>query len=274
MTRNNNTANAVVVNNQILNNIFFSKDPNQMVSSLSSVGNDLGGFGTFDNNYYVRPLNDNTVIYNAFVDGSGKRTNNAYMLEDWKPKYGKDEGSQGSPVLIDPYKVNAVTSANKFPNPTFNSNTDYVYGWAASGNCNVSWNSDKLDGGCFQTSFSAASGNSHDSLISARIGTLSGKKNYRVKFSLLGSNTNNVSIAVYLRKSGDPYDKVSDVKYVKIASTIISLRKTTYVDRGRSQCTCFFYQHCRSIGCQRNAITITTIFGIYISAADSHDFAL
>jgi hypothetical protein len=218
MSRNNNIVNNVVTNNTIDGNIFFSKDANQMVSSLSSTANDLGNFGSLDNNYYVRPFGVGGEVYNNFSDAHGRNTSNAYSVEDWKPRYNKDASSKGSPVQLSAYTVNAVTSGNKFPNATFNTNTDRVYSWSVTGNTVRTWSYGPLDEGCFKLSFNPLTGNSNRAVVNAQVGSLTGGKTYRLKFSLLGENAHSPSLAVYLRLTDDPYTTLSEVRYVKIAS--------------------------------------------------------
>lgn len=59
--------------NQVYNNIFFSKLPTQIVSHIDATKNDIGNYGSFDSNYYARPMDDDMVIYSAYVNSTGKK---------------------------------------------------------------------------------------------------------------------------------------------------------------------------------------------------------
>jgi hypothetical protein len=76
-----------------------------------------------------------------------------------------------------------------------------------------------LDGGAFKMSFAPSPGASKMTLITTQIGAVESNKNYRLKFSLLGSNYNNPSLTIYLRRTAYPYDRISDLRYVKISGT-------------------------------------------------------
>jgi parallel beta-helix repeat protein len=209
-----------VYNNEIAGNIFFSKSPSQLTSSLSSVADDINSFGSFDNNFYCRPFNDKLQIHNAYVDGGGQSFSNIYDLADWKAKYGKDGSSKGSPVQIPEYVINSVTGANQYPNGAFNSSLGgYVWNWAAANNCNISWNSGgMLDGGAARVTYAPSAASTNTSFVYSPVGAINSQKHYRLKFSLVGSK-NNISLGVFLRNGNDPYNKLTNVKYCKISTS-------------------------------------------------------
>lgn len=85
----------LIRNNIITQNVFFSKLPTQLVSSLKSGVDDIDLFGKFDSNYYVKPLNNKLVIYNKYLNNGGNISSQNSEIQDWKEKYGKDETLKG-----------------------------------------------------------------------------------------------------------------------------------------------------------------------------------
>jgi parallel beta-helix repeat protein len=84
-----------VFGNLIQNNQFIAKSSTQMVCDFSSNQNNLTGIGTFDNNYYARPINEGNTISTNQPSGSASRT-----LENWKTFSGQDANSKASPQTI------------------------------------------------------------------------------------------------------------------------------------------------------------------------------
>ncbi|HSV09393.1 MAG TPA: PA14 domain-containing protein, partial [Hanamia sp.] len=87
-----------VRNNKVTNNIFFAKNAGQ--SSLNYYAdpngdNNATSFGTFDNNYYAKPINSATAITSA------QNIANANMsLSNWQALIGGDANSKESPKSI------------------------------------------------------------------------------------------------------------------------------------------------------------------------------
>ena len=93
--------NKPVRNNTVNNNVFVAKQSNQYASAYQSRYNDFSSFGTIDNNYYARPLNNNGLIdisYNYYSVFS------QYALGQWQNFSGQDRNSKA------PSK--SLTSAN------------------------------------------------------------------------------------------------------------------------------------------------------------------
>jgi hypothetical protein len=80
------------------NNTFVSKYSNQYTGDFETSFNDIPLFGTFDNNIYARPIDDNKTIF-ASYDNGGRIY--AYLdLQSWKNLFGKDGSSQKSRVTL------------------------------------------------------------------------------------------------------------------------------------------------------------------------------
>jgi parallel beta-helix repeat protein len=77
------------------NNIFFSKSVSQVPLFCQSYNNDFDQFGTFDNNYYVRPLDNEKPIY-PLISWTGTLKS----LPQWQTLYGKDLNSKISPITL------------------------------------------------------------------------------------------------------------------------------------------------------------------------------
>jgi parallel beta-helix repeat protein len=211
-----------VINNQVTNNIFFSKKTSQLASSLNSVADDMPNLAAFDNNYYVRPFNDKLMINSNFVD----LTNNApirgdvFDLESWKVVSQKEGGSRKSPVQYPEYTVNSILGPNLFANGDFSSGLGNVFAWSASNSIKTAFSSGKLDGGAIQAYFTSPTNNvSNNAVIYQQIGAVTAGKKYRLKFSMVGASNTNVSLGVYIRQNNSPWNKISDVQYFKISTT-------------------------------------------------------
>jgi hypothetical protein len=214
---NHSIKNYSVYNNIVNNNSFFSKLSSQMVLSLTSIGDDINGFGSFDSNYYARPFDDKTTLQNQYVNATGT-VSEVYDLETWKAKYNKDASSKRSPVQFPGFTVNNLIGSNTFTNGAFNNNINDVGGWTALNNMVLSYANGVLDGGCLQVSFNAVAGTPGSSLVTMPIGGLTANKKYLLKFSLKGSN-DNLSLGAYLRKDGGAYNPITATQFTKIAST-------------------------------------------------------
>ncbi|SHF04370.1 Por secretion system C-terminal sorting domain-containing protein [Cnuella takakiae] len=90
-----------VRNVDMKNNIFFSKVPGQMVAHFFSKHKDIGEFGTINNNYYLRPLNDEDIIKVTTGIYTPSAVSNTMNLEKWKPLFDHDRDSKKSKRSFD-----------------------------------------------------------------------------------------------------------------------------------------------------------------------------
>lgn len=191
----------------VTNNVFFSKNTEQMVSSINTIKNDIDKTGRIDSNYYTRPIDDGIIIFNSFADKSGKKVKGRHTLDSWKSQYKYDFSSKRSSKLITPFKLNSLIGSNKLVCGSFNTSKD-VKVWA--NNCTVSWgNSQVLDGGYLKVVPSAKS----SSLVMG-VGALSSAKRYILKYSLKGSS--GMSINAWLRNPD--YKVISATAYRTVSA--------------------------------------------------------
>lgn len=197
-------------------NIFFSKTDKQSVSNSASRQNDIGQFGNYSNNYYVRPMDQQGIIQTDYRNGSGEYINQRYNLPAWKSVYSNDVGSLPAPLALLPYLINNTIGGNRFSNGGFNSNINGVFCMSSPGACVTSWNSGgHLDGGALEIKASGAATNIATHIS---IGPVQAGKNYLIKFSLIGS-TANQTVGAYLLKNGAPYNALSEKKYFSLGTT-------------------------------------------------------
>lgn len=94
-----NYAPAAKIRNVLMNNnLFVAKDIKQLVAEFRTPDNDIASFGTFDNNYYCRP------VYEAYsISTSSNPAGVNLDLTDWKTLFGKDAASKNFPVAAVSY---------------------------------------------------------------------------------------------------------------------------------------------------------------------------
>ncbi len=166
-------------NNTIQNNIFFGKHPDHVVVAYESNANDLGEYGLFDGNYYVRPLEDQFKIRAVYNPGSGL-TGADLTLAEWQARWGKDRNSFNSPIT---YKTQTVgqTGATLL-NHEFSGDVNGWSVWSPHGNGRTAWdNANRLDGGSLRVSFASASNQNNSYLLATvSIGAVTKGKTYQL----------------------------------------------------------------------------------------------
>ncbi|NLA50386.1 MAG: hypothetical protein GX876_13125, partial [Bacteroidales bacterium] len=91
-----NTTGGKIRDNHFNNNVFIAKTISQLALKFHSVTDDIPLFGTADNNYYARPVNDDNVFQTySPLTGSKYRT-----LEEWQIFTGQDLNSKKSPIVL------------------------------------------------------------------------------------------------------------------------------------------------------------------------------
>ncbi|MDF1560223.1 MAG: right-handed parallel beta-helix repeat-containing protein [Bacteroidales bacterium] len=110
--QNNTESN--IRNNTLTNNIFFAKSSSQLSLKFYSGTDDIPAFGTADNNYYARPVDDDDVFHTYSPStGSKYRT-----LASWQTFTSQDRNSKKSPV-----SVNDTSKIDFYYNPTTSNKT-------------------------------------------------------------------------------------------------------------------------------------------------------
>jgi parallel beta-helix repeat protein len=204
-------------NNNLTNNIFFAKKVSQQTADFQTrAGDDIGGFGLMDSNYYCRPLADNLHILTSYLN-SGQVISNTSDLAGWQALYSYDKSSKKSPFQITPYTINNLIGNNLINNGAFDSNINGLYCYSPVKNCSLTWsNAGKLDGGALQ--YSPTSAVANNSYIIISVGPVSSSKNYILRFSTLGTK-NNKSIGLFLRQSFNPYENLTPIGACKLSTT-------------------------------------------------------
>src|SRR4029079_14089333 len=90
---------APVKNITLTGNKIISRTASQLVAYLNFTGVDMNQLGTWDNNYYCRPANENTSTFQILT--SGTQTTN---LAGWQSSSSKDMSSKKSPKTISDVK--------------------------------------------------------------------------------------------------------------------------------------------------------------------------
>jgi len=200
------------------NNIMSSSKSNQFMIENSTILDDIPGFGSYNNNYYVRPTDQNGIITTT-VQNNGQYTAAYYDLAGWNLKYGFDQQSVNSPMKIPSYTVTRLIGENKFANGNFNNNIDGAFVMSSPGRATSSFNSGgKLDGGAMQVTFDAAGGAGNSVGTYIDFGSVTAGKTYIIKFSLLSAAPNK-TIQTFIQQNGGSYAKMSDLKYFNLSTT-------------------------------------------------------
>ena len=219
MEHDNVAADKPVYNCTVTGNIFFALQAGQMPAEYKTKDNDIANFGTFSQNYYDRPLNNDQVI-GVLQQVNGTYSYRTLSVESWKQLYGKDQGSATPSHNIPAYTITKITGNNQCVNGTFDANINGLYAYASAGNCTTAWSSATLDGGTLKVSFANpnAASNNYGSVIIG-IGSVTAGKSYRLRLSMLGTNTGK-AITAYLRQSTGGYADLSS----RLSATINSTR--------------------------------------------------
>jgi uncharacterized repeat protein (TIGR02059 family) len=91
-----NTSGSSIRNNIIKNNLFIAKGSTQLALKFYSVADDIPAFGTADNNYYARPVDDDDVFH-TYSPSTGSKFR---VLTDWQSFTNEDRNSKKSPVSV------------------------------------------------------------------------------------------------------------------------------------------------------------------------------
>lgn len=106
-------------NNTISHNTLFSKAANQLVILLAGDFNTFFRWGTFDNNVYSRPFNENNIIQSNWF-GHGAQAFNNYSLTTWRAATGMDVNTTMTPFAIsDVSKISFNTALDTQKNLRF-----------------------------------------------------------------------------------------------------------------------------------------------------------
>ncbi|AKP50109.1 malectin domain-containing carbohydrate-binding protein [Cyclobacterium amurskyense] len=192
----------------VVNNQFFSKTPDQNSYSIKTYKDDMQSLGSFDKNYFFRPLGDEFSIENQYTR-NGKREAAIDNLEQWTAKFGKDKNSVSNTVEISTYTITKKIGSSLYANSSFDQNVSGVY----CSNCKQQWESNsKTNGGALKVSGSGSSA------VKIVLGGLKKDKTYLLKFNALANKVGNIS--TYLRYTGSPWEKLSAMTTLEVNTSL------------------------------------------------------
>ncbi len=189
-----------VSENVLRGNIFVSKWPSQWVANIDSDRDDLPQYGTFDENFYVRPFEDAfklKIVFDLVVL-------NAMTLAQWQARTGHDRHSANSPLTYPPFRVNSL-SKNVFTDGSAGHSEPDWSVWSPHDNGRATWDN---PGQGLRVSFPKLTGadNSHV-LVSKEIGAVSKGQSFLLRFDAVA--TAEKRIDVFIRQRGIPYQDLS-----------------------------------------------------------------
>jgi parallel beta-helix repeat protein len=217
MQHDNNSPTKPIRNISLKGNILYAKDASQFLVYMKTIADDIALFGTSDNNYFCSPFQTKPSIYTAYTRNNYEFVQ-TYDLSSWQGALKMDLSSKPAPAQLPPYQNKGLLGSGKTVSPaTFDKDIKGVYSYVYAGAFKIEWNNGgKLDGGCLQMTMDTATNNRGYAIMD--VGSVAAGKTYILKFSLLGKS-NNKSLSVFLRKTGSPYTRISDVAYGKVLST-------------------------------------------------------
>jgi uncharacterized repeat protein (TIGR01451 family) len=199
--------------NAVQGNVLASRLPNQFVAKYESENKDLPDYGTFDNNYYIRPFEDVFKIRAVYRDGSTIGAD--LSLGEWQTKFAKDQNSSNCPLTFNDYTITS-TGASLLTN-TFGTSSDGWSNWSPYNNCRTDWdNTNKLDAGSLRVSFPVSSNQTNSYAIATNgIGSVNQGKSYYLKFDAIASSSTK-RVEVFFRQRDASYQDVTPRKVLLI----------------------------------------------------------
>ena len=187
--------------NEITNNIFFAKYPNQLLYFQTDRYNGVNLVGKIDNNYYANPGSDMPLLMTNTTASSKLTT---FSINQWKDAYSNyDAGSKGAPRKIPQFIVNSLNGNNKFSNGNFSNN---VSGIDASGT-DFSWDNTSQVTGVGSAQLNSNTTGTNFSSLRAIIGSIDANKDYILRFKTRGVKAG--SFQTYLQQWTGSYSIIT-----------------------------------------------------------------
>ena len=183
-------------------NIFFARTDAEDVVVSSAVDGQVQNFGTFDGDYYVRPTQDDVLfhIQQSAVD-------RFYSLAGWQDTFGFDLNGGISPVVLAPYSVTSMDSANLIAGGDFEADAPSIISWSQDNSQTaVRDTSGKVNGsGSLQLSFSAPSNNYALIYAIVPFGAVDSSKTYLLRVTTTGTSDEGLLGAALRMTEGPTY---------------------------------------------------------------------
>tara|TARA_R110001592_G_scaffold105579_3_gene296905 strand:+ start:180648 stop:185162 length:4515 start_codon:yes stop_codon:yes gene_type:complete len=189
-------------------NVFFSKYSDQYSYRINSFKDDLASFGSFNNNYFARPLGDNHSIYLSYYKNN-EREIKIQDLNEWKKSFNKDlTSSIFEQNEVKPFSLIKFLGSWLYDNISFSKSIDDFN----CNDCTQSWDSNGISGG----SIKIKSPDYSSALV--RIGSVKQDKSYVVKFKAKSNKSG--SLRVVLRYAGSPWEVISPSTAVELGTDV------------------------------------------------------
>jgi hypothetical protein len=174
--------------------------------------------GTINANRYCDPFGPEQ--FKVELPSSGQVTKS---FEKWKTDHGRDSNSS---VCAEQYASHVVTGApgpNRVGNGIFDNNLNGWFGWP-SDTLDAQWETGRLDGGSLRLGYNGPAPTIH---YDYPIGAVQNGQLYRLKVSGV-TVTGSPNLTAYLRKGGEPYNRVSNTQPVWVENSRSDLE--TFLD--------------------------------------------
>ena len=191
-------------NNEITDNIFFAKYPNQLLYLQTDRYNGVNLVGKIDNNYYANPSSDLPLLMTNTTDASKLTT---YSIPQWKEAFPNYDGnSKGAPRKIPQFIVNRFNGDNKYPNGTFTSD---VSGINVSG-ADLSWDNTSQITGAGSAKLTTKVKGTNFTSFSAIVGSINANKDYVLRFKTRGTKAG--SFQTYIQQWQGSYSIITSTQ--------------------------------------------------------------
>ncbi|MCX2473284.1 right-handed parallel beta-helix repeat-containing protein [Pedobacter sp. MC2016-05] len=202
-----------IANISVSENIFFAKHTNQWASKLISKTNDISRIGSLDNNYYLRPFDDNKVIHTQQFIHSPSYLEMNLDVSNWATQFSQDKNSKKSPLTFPTFILNKAIGTNRFLNGKF---TADIAGTMFYGDGSTSALLDNTNKLAAQGSLKLTS--SARSYLLINVGAVDAAKHYVLRFKAAGSKDANIK--AFLRQWNAPHATISTVSTVKLTGAV------------------------------------------------------
>lgn len=196
-----------VTNCEVDSNNFVSKFSNQNIADYITSDNGISNFGTFDYNYYCRPVGHDPELWVEYI-ADGVQYDEYHTPESWSLKYNYDIHSGKSPISVDAYSVNSINSTTYITNGSFDRNIDDWSSFSWGNNNKISFVAGKgVSGGVLHAGFTSLSGSTEGNLIViSNSFAVSPDKTYRLKFDAKSNKQGTtLKIIPFFRPVAYPY---------------------------------------------------------------------